>query len=41
MIEYFIELFTQCCIALISLIPAVLVIWLVIDLISGLFFREK
>ncbi len=41
MTEYFIELFTQTCITLIPLIPAVLVVWLVIDLISGLFFREK
>lgn len=41
MIDYFIEIFNHVCIGLIDLIPAVLVIWLVVDLISGLFFREN
>lgn len=41
MIETFISVFCDVCVALIPLIPYVLGLWLIIDIISGLIFREN
>ncbi len=40
MVEYFISIFSNVAVALVPLIPCVLGVWVVIDLVSGLLFKE-
>lgn len=41
MIDYFLQIFSEVSLQMIPWIPGIIGIWLIIDLVSGLLFKEK
>jgi len=41
MVDYFLEIFSETAVQLIPWIPGIIGVWLIIDLVSGLIFKEN